>query len=126
KHHLGTKQGSMIEVETGKIMGQHDGFWFYTIGQRQGLGLGGGPWYVVAKDADKNNVYISRNYYDAEKRRDSFWIDSIHWLSDAAYQDKKNLLVKLRHGAQKYHCSIAYDENDKAFVQISERDQGIA
>ena len=125
KHHLGTKQGAMVEVETGKMMGTHDGFWFYTIGQRQGLGLGGGPWYVVAKDTDKNIVSISRNYYDAEKRRDSFGIEKIHWLSDE-FQGKKNLLVKLRHGAQKYECTITYDEQHKAFVQISGQDQGIA
>ncbi len=126
KHHLGTQQGSMIESETGKIMGNHDGFWFYTIGQRQGLGLGGGPWYVVAKDCDKNIVYISRNYYDAEKRRDSFMLDTIHWLSSATAYAPANLLVKLRHGAQKYHCALNYDEKDKVIIAISERDQGIA
>lgn len=125
KHHLGTKQGLMVESETGKIMGNHDGFWFYTIGQRQGLGLGGGPWYVVAKDCDKNIIYISRNYYDDEKRRDMFYVENINWLSGIA-SDKKNLLVKLRHGAQKYACAVDYDAQGKALVKISDRDQGIA
>lgn len=125
KHHLGTKQGLMIESETGKVMGNHDGFWFYTIGQRQGLGLGGGPWYVVAKDCDKNIIYISRNYYDDEKRRDMFYVENINWLSGAP-SDKKNLLVKLRHGAQKYACAVDYDAQGKALVKISDRDQGIA
>jgi tRNA-specific 2-thiouridylase len=115
----------MIESETGKVMGNHEGFWFYTIGQRQGLGLGGGPWYVVAKDCDKNIIYISRNYYDGEKQRDSFAVKEIHWLSGKPSQET-NLLVKLRHGPQKYSCTVNYDEKDKVFVTISERDQGIA
>jgi len=125
KHHLGTQKGQMIESETGKVMGNHDGFWFYTIGQRQGLGLGGGPWYVVAKDTDKNIVYISRNYYDDEKQRDTFFVENIHWLSDR-HCNKKNLLVKLRHGAHLYQCVIDYEESGKAKVQLCSRDQGIA
>ena len=125
KHHLGTKQGLMIEYETGTIMGKHDGFWFYTIGQRQGLGLGGGPWYVVAKDCDKNNIYISRSYYNNDKHRNSFYTKKINWLSGKK-SDKTDLLVKLRHGAQKYACSIEYDENDTVLVTISGQDQGIA
>jgi tRNA (5-methylaminomethyl-2-thiouridylate)-methyltransferase len=125
KHHLGTQKGLMIEHETGKVMGYHEGFWFYTIGQRQGLGLGGGPWYVIAKDVDKNTVYISRNYHDDEKRRDTFVVEKIHWLS-GMHSDKKNLFVKLRHGAQKYSCTIEYGENGKALIIIFGQDQGIA
>jgi tRNA-5-taurinomethyluridine 2-sulfurtransferase len=125
KHHVGIQAGLMIESETGKTMGTHNGFWFYTIGQRQGIRLGGGPWYVVSKDCAQNIIYISRNYYDSAKRRDSFNINAVHWLSGAVHYEK-NLSVKLRHGEQKYECAIAYDENDKAVVHIFEQDQGIA
>lgn len=125
KHHLGTRTGQMIEVETGTVMGSHDGFWFYTIGQRQGLGLGGGPWYVVAKDIYKNSVYISRNYYATEKRRDFFVIDKVHWLSGFA-SNKKELEVKLRHGPQRYVCTVDFDDQHKGSVQLSVQDQGIA
>lgn len=40
-------EGVILEAETGDFLGKHWGFWFYTIGQRQGLRLPGGPWYVV-------------------------------------------------------------------------------
>lgn len=127
KHHLGTQQGNLIESETGKIMGHHDGFWFYTIGQRQGIGLGGGPWYVVAKDCAHNIVYISRNYYDSDKQRDAFATDTIHWLAgEQPEHEKKELSVKLRHGAQKYACSLIRDAQGKALVTIAGQDQGIA
>jgi tRNA-5-taurinomethyluridine 2-sulfurtransferase len=124
KHHLGTQQGQMIEVETGKVMGSHDGFWFYTIGQRQGLGLGGGPWYVVAKDTEKNTVFISRNYYDETKQRSQFVVEKIHWLSELR-PTQDNVSVKLRHGAQRYQCTLDYHKQG-TMITLSSRDQGIA
>ena len=42
--HLGERDGNILEAETGKYLGNHKGFWFYTIGQRQGLRLSDGPW----------------------------------------------------------------------------------
>lgn len=125
KHHLGTQEGQMIEAETGKIMGKHNGFWFYTIGQRQGLGLGGGPWYVVAKDIEKNIVFISRNYYDDEKQRNTFTVKKIHWLVNELPVNKNSFEVKLRHGAQRYHCTVQHNEVG-ATVTLAGRDQGIA
>jgi tRNA U34 2-thiouridine synthase MnmA/TrmU len=54
RRYVGEKTGDVIELETGKKIGEHKGHWFHTIGQRKGLGLGGGPWFVVKKDAEKN------------------------------------------------------------------------
>ena len=56
---LGERQGSIIELESGKEIGKHRGFWFHTIGQRKGLGLSGGPWFVVDKDTENNILYVS-------------------------------------------------------------------
>lgn len=42
--HLGEREGRLIEAETGVLLGKHNGFWFYTIGQRHGLRLPDGPW----------------------------------------------------------------------------------
>lgn len=67
RRHLGEKKGPIIEIETGKKIGEHHGFWFHTIGQRKGLGLSGGPWYVVKKNVHDNAIYVSRGY-DTEKQ----------------------------------------------------------
>ncbi len=48
------------------------GFWFHTIGQRKGVPLSGGPWYVVRKDIDANAVYISREYHAPGRLRNGF------------------------------------------------------
>ncbi len=57
--HLGEKKGPVIEIETGKKIGSHRGYWFYTIGQRKGLGLSGGPWFVVGKNIKDNVIFVS-------------------------------------------------------------------
>lgn len=54
-------------METGKRIGTHKGYWFHTIGQRKGLGLGGGPWFVIRKDIDENIIYVSHGY-DTDKQ----------------------------------------------------------
>ena len=62
ERYLGVKKGKIVEFETGKIVGEHNGYWFHTIGQRKGLGLSGGPWFVVKKDIEENVVYVSQGY----------------------------------------------------------------
>ncbi|MDE5986368.1 MAG: tRNA 2-thiouridine(34) synthase MnmA, partial [Prevotella sp.] len=57
RKYLGEQEGEAIELETGKLIGKHRGHWFHTIGQRKGLGFGGGPWFVVKKDISKNIIY---------------------------------------------------------------------
>ena len=65
EQYLGKMCGNIVDIDTGNILGMHYGYWFYTIGQRKGLGLSGGPWYVVGKDIKKmskeNNIYIDLN-----------------------------------------------------------------
>ncbi len=124
KYHVGEKQGDLIEWETGKKVGTHRGYWFYTIGQRQGLGLAGGPWYVVAKRSEDNIVLISRNYYTDEKMRDTFKVAACNWINGEP--DKKTLRVKLRHGPEFNAARVSLQEDGSALVELAERDQGIA
>lgn len=44
REHLGTWPGALVDAESGAVLGLHDGFWFFTPGQRRGIGLAGGPW----------------------------------------------------------------------------------
>ncbi len=125
RFHLGERVGQLVEMETGTVMGTHAGFWYYTIGQRQGIGLAGGPWYVVSKDSAANIVYISRAYYQEDKIRDHFEIVNCHWITGTAPQ-KTALEVKLRHGSHSYPCTIDFINDNHARIQLAERDQGIA
>ncbi|WZZ07765.1 hypothetical protein YC2023_093686 [Brassica napus] len=105
------KEGVILEAETANFLSNHRGFWFYTIGQRQGLRLLGGPWYVVEKDTKNNVVFVSRNYYSIDKRRRVFRVGS--------------LLVRHRLGF--FSCSFEMEaDGDVEVVHLDEDDQGIA
>lgn len=125
KFHLGQKPGALIEMETNKQVGTHRGYWFYTIGQRQGLGLAGGPWYVVSKDIARNYVYISRHYYDEDKHRNTVIINNVHWIA-SRIPDNNTLSVKLRHGKHMTPCVMEPRSDGSVRLQLAERDQGIA
>ena len=124
-HHLGKNPGDLIEFETGKKLGTHQGFWFHTIGQRQGSGLSGGPWYVVAKDAKANIVYVSRNYYCSQKQRSKFTVEQCNWVIPP--EPKKNdIKVKIRHGKELYSCTLVALDAQRWQVILDQNDQGIA
>ena len=124
KYHVGEKEGPLVEYETGKEVGVHKGYWYYTIGQRQGLGLAGGPWYVTAKNPQDNTVYISREYYADDKIRDIFTIRECNWI--AQEPDTDELLVKLRHGPSFNKARLRQLSDGAYEVKLAERDQGIA
>lgn len=124
RHYLGDKSGDLIELETGKKVGTHKGFWYYTIGQRQGLGLAGGPWYVAAKDTQSNLVYISKDYYSEEKFRSELYIQSCNWFIEPDLT--KVYQIKLRHGAKFNTGTLKQINQDTYKVTLANRDQGIA
>ena len=124
KYHLGEKPGDLIESETGKKLGTHRGYWYHTIGQRQGLGLSGGPWYVVAKNCEENSVFISKSYYTPDKIRDTFIVSSLNWINEAP--QKEMVKVKLRHGPVYNEAFLSALDDGRYKVRLSQRDQGIA
>ncbi|KAJ4978279.1 hypothetical protein NE237_009059 [Protea cynaroides] len=129
--HIGEMEGVLLEAETGDFLGKHRGFWFYTIGQRQGLRLPGGPWYVVEKDVKNNVVFVSRNYFSFDKKRRRFHVGSLKWLSGLCPNQLNELQCKVRHGPGFYDCGLMLDSSIdgpgvSAFVHLSEDDQGLA
>ena len=83
--------GAIIDKQTGEKVGDHDGAIFYTLGQRHGLDVGGGlPYYVVGKDMDKNEVYVSRDLSDDSLWRHDIQLANIHWINDAPADSDPN------------------------------------
>lgn len=78
--------GNIIDPH-GKVIGRHDGALFYTIGQRQGLGVGGGlPYYVVGKNMAKNEVYVTADLQDQRLWHRTFTLTDVHWVNEPPAQ----------------------------------------
>lgn len=128
KKYIGTKIGKIVELETGKILGQHNGLWFHTIGQRKGLGLSGGPWYVVAKNIEENIVYVSNGYDPATQYGTSIPLDDFLFITKdtwGCFEGKQRIAFKIRHTPEFTFGSIEI-KNGKYYIDSEEKIQGIA
>ena len=95
RRYLGEQPGDVVDIETGKCIGQHRGLWFHTIGQRKGLGLGGGPWNVVKKDMKQNILYVTKGYEPVSAWKRDFAIHDFHFLTEEI--DMQEVTFKIRH-----------------------------
>jgi len=125
KQHLGEKPGDFIEKSTSEKIGEHKGHWFYTIGQRFGLGLSGGPWFVVDKDVKKNIIYLAQGYEPKEVYRKEFDVVNMNWISPVKTRLIASLQVKVRHGKSIHLCTVKQDRN-KLHVILKKPVHGIA
>lgn len=123
RHHLGEEKGEIINIDTGEKTGVHNGYYYFTIGQRSGLGLSGGPWYVVKKDIEQNKIYISREDLEKKEKKE-FEVGKFNWISGNK-PGNENLQVKIRHGAKFFNCNLNLN-SDKGFVTLEGSDKGIA
>ncbi|HEV8544453.1 MAG TPA: tRNA 2-thiouridine(34) synthase MnmA, partial [Verrucomicrobiae bacterium] len=80
RFHLGERKGDIVDIATGEKLAEHKGVWFHTVGQRKGLGMGGGPWYVVKKDIQSNSVFVAHSEAYRTYARDDFIIANAHWI----------------------------------------------
>ncbi len=96
---LGEKEGKVVELETGRLIGMHKGYWFHTIGQRKGLGFGGGPWFVVKKDIEENVLYVSHGYDTEKQYGTEFNLRDFHFITDNPWDESADIPVtfKIRH-----------------------------
>jgi tRNA (5-methylaminomethyl-2-thiouridylate)-methyltransferase len=125
RFHLGEKQGDIVNIETGEKLGEHKGVWFHTVGQRKGLGMGGGPWFVVKKDIIANIVYVAHLEKYLVHARNDFAISNVHWINEVP-SDSEHLLTKVRHSPRLERAMIRRLDADRWQVTLDQKDQGIA
>lgn len=126
---LGENEGAIIELETGKKVGAHRGYWFHTIGQRKGLGLSGGPWFVIKKDVHENIVYVSRGYGVETQYGDNFRMKDFHFITDNPWSGKgveMDVTFKIRHTPEFTKGKLRQEGENQFRLLSSEKLQGIA
>lgn len=100
RRYLGEKEGDIVELETGRKVGRHKGYWFHTIGQRKGLGLSGGPWFVIKKDIENNVVYVSNGYDPETQYGKTINLGAFSFITEdvwGEFDDVKDITFKIRH-----------------------------
>jgi len=111
KKYLKTKPGEIIDM-AGKKLGEHQGLWFYTIGQRRGLEIPQGPWYVIGKDFKNNILVVSKNQKDLQK--EELVAGNVNWISPQKLP--MNAEVKIRYRSKLAKAKIL--NNGKSKVKI--------
>ena len=135
RRYLGEWEGDAIEMETGKLVGKHKGHWFCTIGQRKGLGFGGGPWFVIKKDIEKNIIYLSHGYDPEAAYSSEFMIHDLHLLASPKLSAEEliskvltdgKITFKIRHTADYNTATLENVGNGRYLIRSSKPIHGVA
>lgn len=126
RRYLGEREGKIVELETGKVLGTHKGYWFHTIGQRKGLYLSGGPWFVVRKDIEENVLYVSQGYDPREQYGDRITLMGFHPLAPITLTLPMDVRFKIRHTPEFHPGRLVQLPDGLVQIESAELIQGIA
>ena len=120
--YLPAQPGKMMTVD-GVEKGTHDGLMYYTIGQRQGLGIGGNsqnsePWFVVGKDLDKNILYVGQGFDNPALMATSLSASNLNWTTGEAPADGTHMTAKFRYRQRDTGVTIHYQDDGTATVDF--------
>ena len=114
-----SQPGNIVTLDS-KVIGQHDGVMFYTIGQRQGLGIGGladmseEAWYVVDKDITTNRLYVTQGRDHPSLLHAKVITNEIHWIAGNAPSKLNKLKAKIRYRQEEQACQL-HQTGDKSY-----------
>jgi len=124
-------QPGNIETPDGHILGQHDGLMYYTLGQRQGLNIGGQAngngqaWYVVAKDITNNILIVGQGHDHPLLFINSLTANQIHWISGIAPQIPFQCRAKTRYRQADQDCIITNLDTDTCQVSFKQAQRAV-
>lgn len=94
RKYIKEKAGDIVDT-TGEILGKHPGIAYFTLGQRRGIGLPGGPFWVVEKRAKDNVLVVSKKVEDLDRK--SAIVENINWISGKAPQLPLRCMARIRY-----------------------------
>jgi len=122
KGHLKPNPGKIID-DKGKTIGEHQGLWFYTIGQRKSIELPGGPFYVLDKNVKKNLLIVTKN--ERGLYRKELIAKNVNWLSGKTPKLPLEAKVKIRYRHSDVSAIIKKQRNGKIKVIFSKPQRAI-
>ncbi|MDH6365522.1 tRNA-specific 2-thiouridylase [Enterococcus sp. PF1-24] len=123
-NYLPARKGQMVTLE-GEVKGDHDGLMYYTIGQRQGLGIGGGgksndPWFVVGKDLKTNTLYVGQGFHHPALYASKLTASEIHFTTNEEKPKEFKCTAKFRYRQQDVGVTVRLLADQQAEVIFDE------
>lgn len=121
-NYLPAQRGNM-ETMDGELKGKHDGLMYYTIGQRQGLGIGGSgePWFVVGKDLERNVLFVEQGFHNELLYSDSITAVNIGFVSNRKKSETFECTAKFRYRQPDNAVTVKLLEDGTAKVIFKEQ-----
>ncbi|MFC3700488.1 tRNA 2-thiouridine(34) synthase MnmA [Reinekea marina] len=119
-----------IQTESGDVIGQHQGLMYYTIGQRQGLGIGGtkygeAPWFVSAKDLENNRLIVVQGTDNESLFTNHLSLSNIYWVDEKEPKLPITVVCKHRYRQPDQACTLSKLENGQFQVDFEEPQRAI-
>ena len=118
QNYIPVRDGDIIDIETGRVIGHHVGSMYYTIGQRRGLGIGGihgeeaKGWFIVKKDVKKNILYVASGDENSYLLSDSCTVTNLNWISGKP-ENGKHVNAKFRYRQKDNGVTIEFLSEDR-------------
>lgn len=119
-----------IETDKGERMGLHQGLMYYTLGQRQGLGIGGNkkyaqaPWYVLEKDIARNTLIVGQDPYHPRLMKTTLECERSHWILDQPTLPFR-CKAKIRYRQEDQACTITQQTDARYHVTFDQPQRAI-
>lgn len=129
--YLPAKSGDMVDIESGEVKGRHDGLMYYTLGQRQGLGIGGSgngqPWFVADKDLEKNILYVVQGDQHPSLYSTGLIATDVNWIagSDQTPKVPFHCTAKFRYRQPDQGVTLTWREDGTVHVAFDEQQKAI-
>lgn len=124
-------QPGLIQSTEGVVLGEHAGLFYYTLGQRQGLGIGGTspqqtqPWYVVAKDQARNLLIVSQGQDHPQQQARGLYAEQLHWVSKPRPTAPLRCSTKIRYRQTDVPCTLIPLTTDTIQVQFEQPQRAV-
>ncbi len=121
QNYLPSKEGNIIDIATKQVVGKHMGVLYYTIGQRKGLGIGGdhGRWFVVGKDVETNELYVTCQNEEDWLYSDSCTVSTFNKLADFEMPKEGN--CKFRYRQKDNPITLSYLNEEELLVSYPQK-----
>ena len=120
-----------IRTPEGRDMGRHDGLMYYTLGQRQGLGIGGEkdssgePWYVVGKDMEHNVLLVAQGHDHPLLFRSGLQAGNLNWIAEPPREIPFRCQAKIRYRQPDQDCVITFLDGDRCEVRFDQPQRAV-